>query len=154
SRPKACVSAQWAWSLARRFPLERRRGRPVLPDAGRSSGPPATWRPSPGHCGEDGRGSLQDLKIFAEPVILSAQLRQLTLVRAGYPAVLAASDILPGRADPRRDRRTGQDEFPRYVARRPVATSAQLSDLGPESHCRRPAAPTLVPYPEIGRLHR
>src|SRR5215467_14120920 len=53
----------------------------------------------PGRGGEDGRGPLQDLDIFAEPAVFAAQLRQFPPLRGGQPAVNTGRSVRLGLFD-------------------------------------------------------
>src|SRR5215203_6673786 len=105
---------------------------------------------SPGLLREESRGSLEDLHVAAQPLILPPQGGQLVAFGAGQPAITAAPGIAFGLADPLADGGLGQVEVPGDLPDRAVTPTAQLNDLGLELRCERPARPRL---PTLHALH-
>ena len=105
---------------------------------------------SPSHRGDDNRGTLQDLNILAEPAELPAELGQLTAVRAGQPARIAAPGIRP--AGPCLARRIGRAGILRHPARRLIIAPVLAGSPGPAviraPGGRKPARPLGVAQPQ------
>src|SRR5215470_2475663 len=108
----------------------------------------------PGRGGEDGRGPLQNLDILAEPAVFAAQLRQLSLIRAGQRTLAASPCIRFSLAGLRPHRCRRQVNILRHLADLSVFAPAQLEGLGLELPGERTAAPGLAPLAETARTQR
>src|SRR5215470_3789344 len=98
----------------------------------------------PGRGGEDGRGPLQDLDIFAEPAVFAAQLRQFPPLRGGDPTAIPGRSVRLGLFDLRLVRRLSRVNVARHLAGRAVFPPTQLNDLDCELPGERTAAPRHV----------
>src|SRR5215203_6016492 len=101
---------------------------------------------SPGLLREESRGSLEDLHVAAQPLILPPQGGQLVAFGAGQPAITAAPGIAFGLADPLADRGLGQVEVAGDLPDRAVTALAQLHDLGLELRRERPTHARLLAF--------
>src|SRR5215217_2375123 len=101
---------------------------------------------SPGLLREESRGSLEDLHVAAQPLVLPPQGGQLLAFGAGQPAVAARAAVPFGLADPFADRGLGQIEVPRDLPDRAVAALAQLNNLGLELGRERPTRARLLAF--------
>src|SRR5215203_6127022 len=101
---------------------------------------------SPGLLREESRGSLEDLHVAAQPLVLPPQGGQLVAFGAGQPAITAAPGIAFGLADPFADRGLGQVEVAGDLPDRAVTALAQLHDLGLELGRERPTHARLLAF--------
>src|SRR5215203_2971031 len=108
---------------------------------------------SPGLLREESRGSLEDLHVAAQPLVLPPQGGQLVAFGAGQPAITAAPGIAFGLADPFADRGLGQVEVPDDLPDRAVTALAQLHDLGLELGRERPARTRLLTFHDLHDGH-
>src|SRR5215207_6529261 len=92
------------------------------------------------------RGSLEDLHVAAQPLVLPPQGGQLVAFGAGQPAVAAIAAVPFDLPDPFADRGLGQIEVPRDLPDRAVTALAQLNNLGLELGRERPTRPRLLAF--------
>src|SRR5512132_4278180 len=87
------------------------------------------------------RGSLEDLHVAAQPLVLPPQGGQLVAFGAGQPAVAAIAAVSFGLPDPFADRGLGQVKVAGDLPDRAVTLLAQLHNLGLELGRERPTRP-------------
>src|SRR5262245_15220334 len=102
-----------------------------------------------GRRGEDSCGVLQNLDIFAEPVVLAAQLRQLQPLRASQPAAAAGPGVRPRLVGQRPDRCLDQGNILYHLGRGPILALAQLNDLSLELLANGRRLRVLFPVPKL-----
>src|SRR5215204_5089386 len=91
-------------------------------------------------------GSLEDLHVAAQPLVLPPQGGQLVAFGAGQPAVAAIAAVPFDLPDPFADRGLGQIEVAGDLPDRAVTLLAQLNNLGLELGRERPTRPRLLAF--------